>query len=113
MKSRLEDLQAELPIIGDVRGKGLLLAVELVLDRQTMEPLPAAMNAANRCVDLAYERGLIVYARRTRGGSYGDHLMVCPPMISNTGHVDEIIDKLRASLQAFVAEQQDPAGRDA
>jgi adenosylmethionine-8-amino-7-oxononanoate aminotransferase len=113
LKSRLEDLQAELPIIGNVRGKGLLLAVELVRDRQTMEPLPAAVNAANRVVDLAYERGLIVYARRTRGGSYGDHLMVCPPMISNAEHVEEIITNLRASLQAFVAEQQDPSAGDA
>lgn len=106
LKSELDVLLTEFPFVGDVRGKGLLLAMELVRDRESMQVLPPAMNAANRMVDIAYERGLIVYARRTRGGNSGDHLMICPPLISNEEHVSEIIGKLRESLQQFGNELQ-------
>ncbi len=104
LKSGLAELMDEFPFVGDVRGKGLLLAMELVQDRESMEVLPPAMNTANRVVDIAYDRGLIVYARRTRGGNSGDHLMVCPPLITTLQQVDEIIEKLRDSLRQFSSE---------
>ncbi|MBT3215585.1 MAG: aspartate aminotransferase family protein, partial [Deltaproteobacteria bacterium] len=65
LKSRLEDLLQRFSFIGDVRGKGLLLAVEFVADRETMQPLPPEMNAHTEVVDMAFERGLIIYSRRT------------------------------------------------
>lgn len=98
LKSSLLELKAIYPCIGDVRGKGLLLAVELVADQQTLEPLPAGLNAYNHIVNLAYERGLIIYSRRTRGGATGDHFMVCPPMIINSQQVDDIISRLDDAL---------------
>lgn len=101
LKSRLEGLMDRFPFIGDVRGKGLLLAFELVADRDTMEPLPPALNAYLELVELAYEEGLIIYARRTRDGRAGDHFLVCPPMTASEAHVDEIIEKLTAALSAF------------
>ncbi|MFD1193693.1 aspartate aminotransferase family protein [Seohaeicola saemankumensis] len=101
LKSRLEGLMDRFPFIGDVRGKGLLLAFELVADRQTMDPLPAELNAYVELVELAYAEGLIIYARRTRDGRAGDHFLVCPPMTATETHVDEIIDKLTAALSAF------------
>ena len=104
LKHRLEDLMVKHEFIGDVRGKGLLLAFELVSDRKTMTPLPVALNAYNRLVDIAYDNGLIIYSRRTRDGLEGDHFLVCPPMITTEQHVDEIIDMLDRSLQQFSAE---------
>jgi adenosylmethionine-8-amino-7-oxononanoate aminotransferase len=104
LKSALVELMDEFSFIGDVRGKGLLLAMELVQDRDTMQVLPPAMNAANRVVDIAYEQGLIVYARRTRGGNSGDHIMVCPPMITTLQQVDEVLAKLHDSLRQFSTE---------
>ncbi|GAA0273881.1 aspartate aminotransferase family protein [Alteraurantiacibacter aestuarii] len=104
LKAGMEGLMARFPFIGDVRGKGLLLAFELVADRQTMAPLPAHLDAYVRLVDIAYERGLIIYSRRTRGGREGDHFMVCPPMISDENHVDEILGKLTESLQVLEAQ---------
>jgi adenosylmethionine-8-amino-7-oxononanoate aminotransferase len=101
LKARLAGLMDRFPFIGDVRGKGLLLAFELVADRATMEPLPAAMNAYLELVELAYAEGLIIYARRTRNGQAGDHFLVCPPMTATEAHVDEIITKLTAALTAF------------
>ncbi len=81
LKTGLTALMARFPFIGDVRGKGLLLAFELVSDRQTMTPLPKEMDAYIHLVEEAYSRGLIIYSRRTRGGVEGDHFMVCPPLI--------------------------------
>lgn len=104
LQSRLEGLMDRYPFIGDVRGKGLLLAFELVADRATMTPLPKALNAYLRLVDLAYERGLIIYSRRTRGGLEGDHFMVCPPLITTPAQIDEIIGLLTDALDAFAIE---------
>jgi len=104
LKRELEGLMQDYAFIGDVRGKGLLLAFELVESRETMAPLPASLNAFVRLVVLAYERGLIIYSRRTRGGTEGDHFMVCPPMIATAKHVQEIMDTLRDSLDALQTE---------
>ena len=104
LQSRLDGLMDRYPFIGDVRGKGLLLAFELVADRATMTPLPKALNAYLRLVDLAYERGLIIYSRRTRGGLEGDHFMVCPPLITTPAQIDEIIGLLTDALDAFAIE---------
>lgn len=104
LKTELQGLMQEFSFVGDVRGKGLLLAFELVQDRATMLPLPASFNAYARLVELAYERGLIIYSRRTRNGIEGDHFMVCPPMITTTGQVEEIMETLRDSLTALHGE---------
>lgn len=91
LKAELTKLMDRYPFIGDVRGKGLLLAFELVSSRESMEPLPVAMNAHLRLVDLAYDRGLIIDLRRTRGGRLGDHFMVCPPLITTDTQIGEIM----------------------
>jgi len=101
LKKALQRLMEQFPFIGDVRGKGLLLAFELVADRETMRPLPAAMNAHVALVEEAYERGLIIYSRRTRGGLEGDHFMICPPLIVNDDQLQEIVGLLTASLEAL------------
>jgi adenosylmethionine-8-amino-7-oxononanoate aminotransferase len=104
LEARLRELMHDYPFIGDVRGKGLLLAFELVAERDGMTPLPAGLRAYERLVNIAYERGLIIYSRRTRDGVEGDHFLVCPPMIVTAEQIDEIIDMLRASLDTLAAE---------
>ncbi|MCB1426527.1 MAG: aspartate aminotransferase family protein [Brucellaceae bacterium] len=104
LKGRLQGLMDRFPFIGDVRGKGLLLAFELVSDRETMTPLPAGLNAYNRLVEIAYENGLIIYSRRTRGGVEGDHFLVCPPLIITAEQIDELMALLVASLERFAEE---------
>ena len=103
LRARLGDLMQRHDFIGDVRGKGLLLAFELVADRASMTPLPKWLNACNVLVDIAYDEGLIIYSRRTRDGIEGDHVLVCPPMITTPGQVDEIIAMLGRALDRFAA----------
>ena len=102
--ARLRGLMDRYPFIGDVRGKGLLTAFEFVSDRDTMEPLPVALNAHSRVVELAYERGLITYSRRTRGGVAGDHFLVAPPLIITEAQIDEIMEIFVDTLDTFAAE---------
>jgi len=111
LKARLTGLMARYPFIGDVRGKGLLLAAELVADRDSMQVLPKHLNAYDRVVELAYERGLIIYSRRTRGGTEGDHFLVCPPMIVTPAQIDEIMAILTDTLDALAAELNLPVAR--
>ena len=101
LKSRLEDLMQRFSFIGDVRGKGLLLAVEFVADRETMQPLPPEMNAHTEVVELAFERGLIIYSRRTRGGRIGDHFLICPPLIIEEAEIDELLKMFTDTLVEF------------
>ncbi|WP_081534052.1 aspartate aminotransferase family protein [Rhodovulum sp. P5] len=103
LKTRLKALMNRYPFIGDVRGEGLLLAFELVSDRGTMAPLPPDLHAYDDLVETAYDNGLIIYARRSRGGYSGDHFLVAPPMIATEAHVDEIMEKLTATLDRFEA----------
>ncbi|UWR14696.1 aspartate aminotransferase family protein [Sulfitobacter sp. M368] len=104
LMARLRGLMERYPFIGDVRGKGLLTAFEFVSDRETMEPLPPSLEAHARLVELVYERGLIIYSRRTRGGTAGDHFLLAPPLIITEAQIDEMMTILCAALDAFAAE---------
>ena len=104
LKARLTALMDRYPFIGDVRGMGLLTAFEFMADRDSKAPLPKALNAHSRLVDLAHERGLILYSRRTRGGDEGDHFIVAPPLIITEAQIDEMMAILGDALDAFARE---------
>ncbi len=104
LRTRMDALLQRYEFVGDVRGKGLLQAFELVSDRETMAPLPRDLNAYDRLVEIAYGNGLIIYARRTRGGLEGDHFLVAPPMITTSDQVDQIMEILTLSLDQFIEE---------
>jgi adenosylmethionine-8-amino-7-oxononanoate aminotransferase len=59
-------------------------------------------------VDIAYDKGLIIYSRRTRHGLKGDHFLVCPPMIVTSEQVSDILELLQQSLSVFAAEAKLP-----
>lgn len=105
LMGELRKLMYRYPFIGDVRGKGLLTAFEFVADRDTMEPLPPQMEAHAKLVELAYERGLIIYSRRTRGGTAGDHFLIAPPLIITEPQIHEMMAILRDALDVFAAQE--------
>jgi adenosylmethionine-8-amino-7-oxononanoate aminotransferase len=101
-----ERLRAMIPhcrLVGDVRGLGLLLAVELVADQDSKRRIPLEMNAPAMVQRIAMEEGLALYARRTSRGAYGDWLMITPPLIVTGAQVDEIADGLARVLARFDA----------
>jgi adenosylmethionine-8-amino-7-oxononanoate aminotransferase len=98
LKSGLEALAERNPVIGQVRGKGLLLAIELVADRDTREPFPADSQAALTLTDRAFEEGLIVYPRRSIHGLAGDHVLIAPPLIVTESQCQEILHRLEKAL---------------
>jgi adenosylmethionine-8-amino-7-oxononanoate aminotransferase len=104
LKAKLRSLMDRYSFIGDVRGKGLLLAFELVADRNTMQPLPREWSAHSRLVEIAYNLGLIIYSRRTRGGLEGDHFLICPPLIVTEDQIDQIVHLLETALAQYAEE---------
>lgn len=94
-RSKLEELQEKHTLIGDVRGMGLMQALELVEDRTTKEPSPKGTNAV---MEEARERGLLI----GKGGFYGNVLRMSPPLNIGKADVDEairILDESFASVQ--------------
>jgi len=88
-----------------VRGKGLLIGADMVADPVAFTPLPKAMNANQRLLDLAYQRGLIVYSRRIRGdGMELDNFILAPPLIITREQVGEMVAILGDALAALAAE---------
>lgn len=104
VRARLSALQANIPIIGDVRGLGMLNAVEIVADQATKAMLPRSLDVLGRIQGIAREHGLLIYGRRTHGGKFGDWIMVTPPLIATTADVDEIVDGLAKTLHLYSAE---------
>lgn len=92
LKSRLEELQDRHPLIGEVRGMGLMLGVELVRDRNTKEPASAETV---RLLELAKERGLLI----GKGGLAGNVLRIKPPMCLTKTDADFLADCLDEVLE--------------
>ena len=95
---KLEGLKA-FPFVGDVRGKGLMTAIEFVKDQKTKEPFPRGEKFTERVVDLAFENGLVLYpGTGFVDGVNGDMVMVGPPLIIEEAQIDEIIDILKKTF---------------
>ncbi len=100
-----ELLQAELharfdahPLVGDVRGRGMLAAVELVGNRRTKAKLPAALGVGDRLAALGTRNGLIF--RAFADGTIG----LAPPLCCTQGDVAALIDRLDATLTGLMDE---------
>ncbi len=100
LRARLEQRFGDHPHVGDIRGRGLFLGLELVADRASKEPFDPdrRLNAAVKAA--AMDQGLMCYpAGGTLDGRRGDHVLLAPPYIVEEDHLDEIVDKLDAALQ--------------
>jgi adenosylmethionine-8-amino-7-oxononanoate aminotransferase len=89
--------------VGDVRGLGLMLALELVADRATRTPFRRAERVTERVVAAARERGLLVYSSTgCADGRDGDLIMLGPPLVIGDAEVDEAVDLLGAAIEEVV-----------
>ena len=85
---------ADHPLVGDVRGRGMLAALELVADKAAKTPLPAAAQPATRIFARAWESGLVI--RAFAQGAIG----FAPPLCCSEGEIDAILARTRAVLDA-------------
>jgi putrescine aminotransferase len=89
-QARLREFESH-PVVGQVRGKGMFAAIELVSDKRTREKLAPESAGAVFCRNTANELGLMV--RQT-----GNAMIMAPPLICNTGEIDALVDMLGRAL---------------
>ncbi len=104
LRERLDAIAASSRVVGDVRGRGLLLAIELVADKAEKRSIPPALNAPERLKAVGLQHGISLYGRRTAGAQFGEWLMISPPLIVTAAEVDEIADRLAATLGTYETE---------
>ena len=90
---------AECPYVGDIRGRGLFLGVELVSDRETKVPFGPASKLDSNIKRKAMELGLMCYpSAGTIDGKLGHHILLAPPYIIDEPQLDELVTKLGEAI---------------
>ncbi len=92
MQQRLREFEAH-PLVGEVRGVGLIAGLELVADRDTRAPFAASEAVGAYCAERCQDNGLL-------SRNLGDTMALCPPLIITREQVDELVDKLGRALDA-------------
>ena len=101
----LHDRFGNHPHVGDIRGRGLFRAIELVAERSGKQPFDPALKLNARIKKLAQADGLICYpGGGTVDGRNGDHVLLAPPFIVEPRHIDEIVEKLGRAVDAAISE---------
>jgi adenosylmethionine-8-amino-7-oxononanoate aminotransferase len=89
--------------IGDIRGRGLLLAVELVAERESKAPFDPELCLHERAKSEAFERGLLIYpGGGTADGRSGDHILIAPPYNVTDEQLEMIVDLLADTIDAVL-----------
>ncbi|HKW41453.1 MAG TPA: aminotransferase class III-fold pyridoxal phosphate-dependent enzyme [Gemmatimonadales bacterium] len=100
LQQRLASL-AELPHVGDVRGRGLLAGIEFVEDKASRAPLPRSARFAEAFTEAAYEAGLVVWPNVGHAdGVNGDLVCVAPPFIITEREIDELVTRFATAHRA-------------
>jgi adenosylmethionine-8-amino-7-oxononanoate aminotransferase len=93
------------PHVGDIRGRGLFQAIELVEDRETKATFDPSRRVHARIKAAAMEEGLICYPMGgTIDGKHGDHVLLAPPFIISDAEIDELTDKLSRAVERAIRE---------
>lgn len=104
LRSALSDAFGQHANVGDIRGRGLFLGLELVADRETKAPFDPGRGVAAKVKTKAFETGLICYPMSgTRDGRTGDHVLLAPPFIIEDDQIGELVDKLSIAIDGSIA----------
>ena len=91
------------PHIGDIRGRGLFRAIELVDDRDTKAPFDPELKIAAKIKKSAQNNGLLCYPMSgTIDGKLGDHVLLAPPFVISTNELDELVHKLSVTIDQVI-----------
>lgn len=89
--------------IGDIRGRGMFLGLEIVKDRDTKAPFDPSLGVAAKVKAAAFDAGLICYPMAgTRDGKHGDHVLLAPPFILSDDQIGELSDKLGQAFDTAI-----------
>lgn len=100
LRASLSDRFGAHPNVGDIRGRGLFMGLELVKDRDTKAAFSPSKRVHARLKSSAMKAGLMCYPMGgTIDGQAGDHILLAPPFIIDDSHVTEITDKLSIALE--------------
>jgi adenosylmethionine-8-amino-7-oxononanoate aminotransferase len=100
LHDRLHGVFGQHPHVGDIRGRGLFRALEIVMDRATKTPFDQARRIAPRLKSAAMDEGLLVYpAGGTADGLLGDHVLIAPPFIIKEGELDDLVARLGRAME--------------
>lgn len=100
--AKLQEKLLPLSYVGDVRGKGLMIGVEIVKDKVTKEPFPVKMGMAEKLTNTLIKHGVIVYpGNGNADGENGDQFLLAPPLIITKEQADELIAGLVAGCTEF------------
>jgi len=103
LRSELESAFGQHPHVGDIRGRGLFLGMEIVSDRSTKEPFDPGLQINKKIKRNAFEAGLACYPMGgTIDGRRGDHVLLAPPFIMTDDQVDEVVSKLAIAIEASI-----------
>jgi adenosylmethionine-8-amino-7-oxononanoate aminotransferase len=106
LEARLRARFGEHPHVGEIRGRGLFWALELVQERANKQPFDPKRRINSRLKLGAMKNGLMCYTMGgTLDGVAGDHVMLAPPFITSEAQLDEIVDKLAHSIDEVIAAQ--------
>ncbi len=108
LMNALKTLAARHPVLGDVRGLGLLVGLELVADG-SLAPFPPEANVTGRLVRHAFERGLLIYPAAGALEGAGDAVMIAPPLTIDAAEVDALVGMVDGALSALEHELGTPA----
>ena len=101
LRAGLADALADLPMVGDVRGLGMMIGIELVRDAGTKEPFDRKDRVTERVVQAARETGLLLYSSTAHvDGRDGDLLMLGPPFTISTDDADTIVERTAAAVRS-------------
>ena len=92
------------PVVGDVRGRGLLVGIELVADRETRAPFPRTARLTERVVAAARERGVLVYSGTgCANGTDGDLIVLGPPFVISDDELTRVVSTVSDAIDASSA----------
>ena len=105
LRQRLEQALGAHPHVGDIRGRGLFMGIELVQDRVTKQTFDPALTLHARIKREAMARGLMVYPMGgTIDGRQGDHVLLAPPFIISNDELDQLTERLAGAIDAAIAQ---------
>jgi adenosylmethionine-8-amino-7-oxononanoate aminotransferase len=98
LMDKMQDLY-KYPIVGDIRGKGLMIGMEFVQDKETKEPFDPSLKMNAKINNACMEEGLVLYPGGGSANGKGDHVLVAPPINITREEVDSLYERMENGIK--------------